>query len=80
MVGSPPIDQGFADQIGADGYGRGWGRDHCVGQITAVRIVALYEQEVHMRITMKYGKTGLDIDFPEDWNIVRIEKKNHAAA
>ena len=28
-----------------------------------------------MRITMKYGKTGLDIDFPEDWNIVRIEKK-----
>jgi methanogenic corrinoid protein MtbC1 len=25
MVGGPPIDQGFADQIGADGYGRDGG-------------------------------------------------------
>ena len=29
-----------------------------------------------MRITMKYGKTGLDIDFPDDWSVVRIEKKD----
>lgn len=29
-----------------------------------------------MRITMKYGKTGLDIDFPDDWSIVRIVKKD----
>lgn len=29
-----------------------------------------------MQITMKYGKTGLDIDFPQDWSIVRIEKKD----
>lgn len=29
-----------------------------------------------MRVTMKYGKTGLNIDFPEDWTIVRIEKKD----
>ncbi len=29
-----------------------------------------------MRITMKYGKTGLDIDFPKNWTIVRIEKKH----
>jgi nickel-dependent lactate racemase len=29
-----------------------------------------------MRIKMKYGKAGLDIDFPEDWSIVRIEKKD----
>ena len=29
-----------------------------------------------MRIKMKYGKTGLDIDFPDDWSIVRIEKND----
>lgn len=29
-----------------------------------------------MRVTMKYGKTGLDIDFPDDWTITRIEKKH----
>ena len=28
-----------------------------------------------MRITMKYGKAGLDIDFPDNWSIVRINKK-----
>jgi nickel-dependent lactate racemase len=25
---------------------------------------------------MKYGKTGLDIDFPDNWSVVRIEKKS----
>lgn len=29
-----------------------------------------------MQITMKYGKTGLNIDFPNDWPLVRIEKKD----
>ena len=29
-----------------------------------------------MQITMKYGKTGLDIDFPDEWSIVPIEKKD----
>jgi nickel-dependent lactate racemase len=29
-----------------------------------------------MQITMKYGKTGLDINFPDDWSILWIEKKD----
>jgi nickel-dependent lactate racemase len=29
-----------------------------------------------MQISMKYGKTGLDINFPDDWSVVRVEKKD----
>ena len=29
-----------------------------------------------MGVNVKYGITGLDMDFPDDWDIVRIEKRH----